>query len=77
MNYTVASTRDIHNGQILDFIKDGNTYNVGLSNGEKFITKKFRTIGEATKIYLEIASYFINGLYSFEQRAKLLTNKEL
>ena len=77
MNYTVTSTRDIHNGQFLDFVKDGNTYNVELSNGEKFITKKFRTIDEATKIYLEIASYFINGLYSFEQRAKLLTNKEL
>ena len=77
MNYTVTSTKDIHNGQILDFVKDGNTYNVEFSNGEKFITKKFRTIDEATKIYLEIASYFINGLYSFEQRAKLLTNKEL
>lgn len=77
MNFTIISTQDLQTGQIIDIVKDGNTYNIEFTNKEKFITKKVRTLKEAQEIYTKIVNYFLNGFYTFEQRAKELENKEV
>ena len=41
------------------------------------LTKKVRTLKEAQEIYTKIVNYFLNGFYTFEQRAKELEYKEL
>ena len=77
MNFTIISTQDLQTGQIIDIVKDGNTYNIEFTNKEKFITKKVRTLKEAQEIYTKIVNYFLNGFYTFEQRSKELENKEV
>lgn len=77
MNYTIITTQDLQTGQIIDIVKDGSTYNVDFTNKEKFVTRKVKTLEEAQEIYIKIVNYFINGFYSFEQRAKELEDKEL
>lgn len=77
MNFTIISTQDLQTGQIIDIVKDGNTYNIEFTNKEKFITKKVRTLKEAQEIYTKIVNYFLNGFYTFEQRAKELESKEV
>lgn len=77
MSYTMVTMQDLATGQIVDIVKNGNTYNVDFTDKETFVTKKFRTLKEAQETYLKIVNYFIQGLYTFEQRAKELTDKEL
>ena len=73
----MVTMQDLATGQIVDIVKNGNTYNVDFTDKETFVTKKFRTLKEAQETYLKIVNYFIQGLYTFEQRAKELTDKEL
>lgn len=72
MNYTIISTTDLQFNQVIDIVKDGNTYNINFTNSDKFITKKFRTLQEAQEIYQKIVYCFINGYYTFEQRANFI-----
>ena len=77
MAYSIVTMKDLQFNQIIEIVKEGNTYNVDFTDKNTFITKKFRTLEEAQQVYLKIASYIIQGLYTFEQRAKELTDKEL
>ena len=76
MNYTIISTKDYQTGQVLDIIKNGNTYNVGFTNGDTFITKCFRTKEDAKKVYNEILNNMVDGWFTFELRAEVLLKKE-
>ena len=78
MNYTIITTQDLQFEQFLDIVKNGNIYSVELTDKQEFVRVSFRTLKEAQEIYLKLVNYFINGLYSFEQRKSiLLESKEV
>lgn len=72
MNYTIVSMRDFATDQVLDIVKDCCTYDVVLTDSNKLITYKVRTLKEAQERFNRIANCFINGLYTFEQRIEIL-----
>ena len=76
MNFTILTTHDLQFDQVLDLVKDGNTYDVVFTNKEQIIAKKFKTKKEAQETYSRIVNCFIDGTYSFEQRVKLLQGVE-
>ena len=75
MVYTITSSKDFASVQKLQLLKNGNKYMIWLINNEDLAKGFFPTIEEAQKKYLEILSYFINGWYSYEQRAEKLTEE--
>ena len=72
MNYTILSCKDYQTGQIIDIIKDGNTYNIEFANEGQFFTIKVKTKEEAQDKYLKIIKCFINGHYNFNDRIKII-----
>lgn len=72
MNYTIVSMNDFASNQVLDIVKDGNTYDVILTDGNKLISYKVKTIKEAEERFNRISNCFINGTYTFEQRIDIL-----
>ena len=72
MNYTILTAQDLQFDQVLDLVKDGNTYDVILTNKEKIFVTKYKSKKEAVKIYQKLIQCFIDGTYSFEQRAQFL-----
>ena len=74
MNYTIAVMEDIHNGQKLDFSKDGNQYVIGLYSEETdtWVSKFYSSLEEAYEHFEKISKAIITGCYSFEQRKQFL-----
>ena len=68
MNYIIIDTKDYQTGQELSIVKDGNTYDVDFTDGNTFITKKFRDKETPMEIYKTMTEWFIKGWYSFEDR---------
>ena len=75
MNYTILTAQDLQFDQVLDLVKDGNTYDVILTNKEKIFVTKYRSKKEAEEVFQKLIECFINGTYSFEQRAQFLSAK--
>lgn len=75
MNYTIATTKDLATDQSLTFGKDGQYYTIGLydSNGNG-TTINILDDKQAKSIYLKLASYIIDGYYSFNDRLQVLKN---
>lgn len=76
MNYTILYTKDIATEQVADITKDGSTYIVALAYCDNYISKRVKTINEAQNIYNNIINCFINGLYNFEDRKKILLGEK-
>ena len=75
MNYTIAKTKDLATDQSLTFGKDGQYYTIGLyDNNGNGTTVKVLDDNQAKSIYLKLASYIINGYYSFDDRLQVLKN---
>ena len=72
MTYTLISTTDFQSGQIIDIIKDGSIYCIHFTDKETFYSCRLREKEKALNIYQEIINYFINGLYSFNQRVEII-----
>lgn len=72
MNYTLLTAQDLQFNQVLDLVKDGNTYDVILTNKEKIFVTKYKSKKEAEEVYQKLIQCFIDGTYSFEQRAQFL-----
>ena len=75
MVYTITSTKDFASGQKLQLLKHGYKYMIWLINNEELAKGFFDTKEEAEKKYLEMLTYFINGWYTYEQRAEQLTKE--
>ena len=72
MVYTITSAKDYASGQSLQLLKNGRQYMIWLINKEVLTKGYFATIEDAQKKYLEMLTYFINGWYTYEQRAEKL-----
>ena len=74
MIYTITSTLDYASSQELDLIKNGNKYNINLYNKDtkENTSIKLENKEQATSIYLKFVEFIINGLYSYEQRKRIL-----
>ena len=74
MSYTIASTKDIHNDLVLEIGIRGNEWDVSLHNEETKETtrKRYKEKAEAMNVYLKLVSWFIEGMYSEEDRRKEL-----
>lgn len=75
MVYTITSAKDFASGQSLQLLKNGRHYMIWLINKEELTKGYFATKEDAQKKYIELLTYFINGLYSYEQRAEKLTKE--
>ena len=75
MNYTIISANDYQTGQIIDIVKNASIYNIEFTDKEQFIMISFKSKEEAIKQYLKIIKCFINGVYSFEDRIKIIKNE--
>lgn len=75
MVYTITSAKDFASGQKLQLLKNGHRYMIWLINKEELTKGYFATIEDAQKKYIELLTYFIKGLYSYEQRAEKLTKE--
>lgn len=76
MNYTILYTKDLATEQVVDITKDGNTFVIGFAYCDNYISNRVKTIEEAKKIYNNIINCFINGLYNFEDRKRILLNEK-
>lgn len=76
MHYTITTMEDFNGSQSLKLNKAGNQYQVYFYNkgSSKATSKTFKTIEEAERAFFRIASCFIHGDYSAEDRAKMLLN---
>jgi len=74
MNYTITSMTNFGGNQIISVDKNGSKYSVGFYDKEtqSFTHKDFNSIGEAEAAFMKMASFFIRGMYSAEQRANFL-----
>lgn len=73
MNYTIATTKDLATDQVLDFGKNGQYYTIGLyDNNGNGTTINIADDNQAKNIYLKLASYIIDGYYSFDYRLQVL-----
>ena len=74
MCYSILNTEEIHGTTVIDLSKCGNEYSVGIFNKDtkQIASRRYQDIDEATAKYLEIVEYMIKGIYSFEERARLL-----
>lgn len=74
MTYNIASTEDYASSQVLQLVKNGNKYRVVLYNKatKELARIQLENIEQATTIYKKIVDFIIRGLYSFEQRKKIL-----
>lgn len=77
MNFTIIYTEDLATGQKLSLDKDGNTYIVSFSENDKYISQRVKTINEAKYLYNTIINYFIHGVYTFEERTKILKKEDI
>ena len=76
MYYSIANMDDFNGMQSLKLNKSGNKYQVCHYDkaATKYTSKTFETIEEAERAFFKIASCFIHGTYSAEDRAKMLLN---
>ena len=73
MNYTIATTKDLATDQVLYFGKKGQFYTVGLYDSNRNgTTINILNDNQAKSIYLKLASYIINGYYSFDDCLQVL-----
>lgn len=74
MNYTIAWIEEAHSGFSLDYGMDGNKRYICLHDKESGIyrSRKFDNQDEAIRIFLVLTDAVCRGLYSFEDRVKLL-----
>jgi len=72
MNYSIITTKDIHNDQQLEFNKNGNKYSICLSNEKENIIRNFEDYENAIEMYNFITTLFIKGWYSFDERKDIL-----
>lgn len=72
MTYTLISATDYQTGQIIDIIKEGSTYCIHFTDKENFYSCRLKDKEKALKIYQEIINYFVNGLYSFNDRIEII-----
>ena len=76
MHYTITTMTADCGSQILTLDKHGNQYMVNFhdKNTAESTHKTFKTIDEAEKVFLKIASCFIHSYYSAKDRAEMLKN---
>lgn len=74
MFYTITTMDDFSGMQSLKLNKSGNQYQVChyYKEATKYTSKTFETIEDAERAFFKIASCFIHGTYSAEDRAKML-----
>lgn len=75
MNYTIVTTTDVHNDQLVSLVKDGDKYMVTFkSSGEQIVyrSRKFDTLEAAESKYLYLVRCIIRGEYAVDDRIRIL-----
>ena len=72
MNYTIMYSVDMASSQELSLNKKGNSYNVLLANANNGTSVTFTSIDKALEKYNKLVECFAKGLYSYEDRVKIL-----
>ena len=79
MDYTITSMKDYAENMEIGLNKSGNKYYISIikkndfnSIENEYYSQYYDTIDEATKVYCKFAEWIAKGMYSFENRIKLL-----
>lgn len=74
MNWTIATMKDVHNGQEISIDKSGSTYTVWLANTatNERTHKSYKTMDEAYTVFEKLAHAIVTGWYSYQDRKAML-----
>lgn len=76
MNYTVAITENVQLGNFVSIDKTGNKYDV-CYHGENIRARRtFDSMDEAYAVYEKVAKVVIYGLYSDDDKIKILNGEK-
>nr|DAJ52034.1 MAG TPA: hypothetical protein [Caudoviricetes sp.] len=74
MNYTIATTEEVHGNLYLNIDKNGNEYTVGLFNEvtKEYTHRSFKTIDEALTVYKTLVELIVKGYGTEEYKRNVL-----
>lgn len=74
MNYTIATTKEVHGNLCLNIDKNGNEYTVGLFNDvtKEYTHRSFKTIDEALTVYNTLVELIVKGYGTEEYKRNVL-----
>lgn len=74
MNYTIATTKEVHGNLCLNIDQNGNEYTVGLFNEEtkEYTHRSFKTIDEALTVYKTLVELIIRRYGTEEYKRNVL-----
>lgn len=74
MNYTIATTKEVHGNLCLNIDKNGNEYAVGLFNEEtkEYTHRSFKTIDDALTVYKTLVELIVKGYGTEEDKRNVL-----
>lgn len=74
MNYTIATTKEVHGNLCLNIDKNGNEYIVGLFNDvtKKYTHRSFKTIDDALTVYKMLVELIVKGYGTEEYKRNVL-----
>lgn len=74
MNYEIASLKDVHNDVEISVIVDGNEYVVMMMKkyAREYHHRNFASIEEAYAVFEKLSKAVVMGLYSWEDRLRIL-----
>nr|DAU13413.1 MAG TPA: hypothetical protein [Caudoviricetes sp.] len=74
MNYTIATTKEVHGNLRLCIDKSGNEYTVGLFNDvtKEYTHRSFKTIDDALTVYKTLVELIVKGYGTEEYKRNVL-----
>lgn len=74
MNYTIATTEEVHGDLSLNIDKNGNEYTVGLFNEvtKEYTHRSFKTIDDALTVYKTLVELIVKGYGTEEYKRNVL-----
>lgn len=74
MNYTIATTKEVHGDLSLNIDKNGNEYTVGLFNEvtKEYTHRSFKTIDDALTVYKTLVELIVKGYGTEEYKRNVL-----